>query len=201
MKAVGLAAAIAMTLVPMTVARAALLVDAAVPADSAIPATVNSDRACVVEKAPPVAVPGSRASARSKKRRPRHPASGRPAHIKRSTRRIHGGHRPPAARAGGTIAPAAYRISCDELVPDHFSITPLATDLANAMMAGKEMDQIREQKLMRLKRRRGQAGFGFPPVVSAAPEPATWLTMVIGLGLVGATIRASKGRQRPAAEA
>jgi len=45
------------------------------------------------------------------------------------------------------------------------------------------------------------AGFGSTTIagVAAAPEPGTWLMMIIGFGLVGGVIRAQRGRRLAAA--
>lgn len=37
-----------------------------------------------------------------------------------------------------------------------------------------------------------------PPTVSAVPEPATWIEMIIGIGLVGARLRSRRRVVRPA---
>jgi len=191
MKRVGLVVAMAIAVAPMATAHAALLVNDALPTDWAIPPPVNSNRVCVVENAPSA----PQAKKRGKARRARRGASGRLSHAKGATRAKRARRRPVAPRAIPAVAPAGRQIACDELVEDHFAISPIANDLANAMMAGQEMDQIGEQKLMHLKRRRGQRGRSFAPVVSAAPEAATWLLMIVGFGLVGAAMRSARRRQ------
>jgi len=44
-----------------------------------------------------------------------------------------------------------------------------------------------------------RSNFTFDDIVVAAPEPATWLMMILGFGLVGSQLRRSKGKATLAA--
>jgi len=44
-----------------------------------------------------------------------------------------------------------------------------------------------------------RSNFTFDDIAVAAPEPATWLMMILGFGLVGSQLRRSKGKATLAA--
>lgn len=74
-----------------------------------------------------------------------------------------------------------------------FAFTDITTDYFRVGFAGADAQVIgRGSQAYRYDR---SIGFSFNDVTGAVPEPATWAMMILGFGLVGATLRRRRGAQ------
>lgn len=159
------------------------------PADSvAAPASP-----CWVEEVSPI----GHAVTPTARRKPRlHMSAARRA-AKRNRERSHQPRRssPPRIWVPKMSASTNYRWDCAPMAVmplAKWSLEPFASDFANIMLPYPG-DELVQQWIIDRPRPRHH-GRRFEPI-PAAPEPATWIALVGGLGLVGATLRRSRTRR------
>ncbi|MES2496410.1 MAG: PEPxxWA-CTERM sorting domain-containing protein [Pseudomonadota bacterium] len=96
-------------------------------------------------------------------------------------------------QAPAPVLPPVPKIECIDFEPERASVEPFAETLARLMEPGTANERVIE-KLIR-KRQRRIRWYRAPPSISVAPEPASWLMMIVGFGAIGAALR--RHRHRP----
>ncbi|WP_139114712.1 PEPxxWA-CTERM sorting domain-containing protein [Rhizorhabdus dicambivorans] len=157
---------------------------------SASPSRILIGTACWIEPGSDVLVPVRTARPKHRTRAARaHHATSKSAHARHgaSVRRAGVRARPHRPAAPAVSLPL---VRCDPFEPQLATIEPFAETMAR-MMEPAVADEIQIQKLIQKRKRRPRRRPP-PPVaalVSAAPEPASWLMMIAGFGAIGWAVR------------
>lgn len=95
--------------------------------------------------------------------------------------------RKAAVRRAASARVAAPRVECVLFEPQTVGVEPFAETMAR-LMEPAAVDERKIQKLVQKRQRRVRRR-AERVVVSAAPEPASWLMMIAGFGAIGLMLR------------